>query len=310
MQEAQRGVLAIAAASAIWGLSALYWKLLAHVPPLEVLAHRTLWSVIFFAAILAVQGRLATLAALFARPSVLLVAAAGLCVSANWFAYILAIQIDRAMDSSLGYFIFPLVAVALGALVLGERHGRAKWAAVALSGAAVVVLALGYGRAPWLALVIAATFGIYGLVKRRIAAGPVASVTAEIGLLVPLAAAWLAGVHLAGWQGPGSSAGQPPGAFGRDWADSLLLAASGPMTALPLMLFSYAARRVRYATLGLVQYLNPTLQLLVAALVFREAFGPWQAAAFAMIWAALALYSLATLREERRAAMPPPPAGP
>ncbi|TCM84720.1 EamA family transporter RarD [Rhodovulum steppense] len=299
MEEARKGVLAMVAACVIWGLSSMYYKLLAHVPPEEVLGHRTLWSLVFFGLVLAGQGRLAEIGALMARPRALaLVALAALMISANWFLFIYSIQIGHAVEASLGYYIFPLVAVALGFLFLGERHSAPKWVAVGLACVAVTGLTWGLGVAPWVSLALAGTFGIYGLVKRGVAAGPVVSVTAEVVLLAPLALVWLWGVHAQGWTG---LTGRHLATFGHDLSDSLLLMLAGPLTATPLILFSYAARRVSYATVGLVQYINPTLQFLVATLVFREAFTPWHAMAFGLIWAALALYSAESLRGERAA---------
>jgi chloramphenicol-sensitive protein RarD len=184
--------------------------------------------------------------------------------------------------------------VALGRIAFGERLGAARGAAVALAGAAVALLTFGLGVAPWVALAIALSFGVYGLIKKGLAAGPVVSVTAEVAVLVPLAAAWLVAVH-AGW----ASEGRPGGRFLADAGTAALLALSGALTAGPLILFSYASRRVTMATLGLTQYLNPTLQFLCAVLVFSEPFGRWHAAAFALIWAALALYSAAAWRQEK-----------
>ncbi len=297
MSEAARGVLAMVAACTIWGLSAIYYKQLAHVPTLEVLGHRTLWSLVFFGAVLWVQGRLTEIARVFSNwRSFALAAAAGIFISSNWFLFIWSVQVGRAVEASLGYYIFPLVAVALGALLLRERHGAVKWAAVGLAALAVVLLTWGLGVAPWVSIMLAFTFGGYGIAKRWIAAGPVVSVTAEVLILAPLALAWLAGVHALDWVGPGGGTG---GAFGSGVRDTVVLMLSGPLTAGPLILFSYAARRVTYATVGLVQYLNPTLQFLVATLLFREAFGSWHAVAFALIWTALAIYTFESLRQDR-----------
>ncbi|OLS47949.1 EamA family transporter RarD [Rhodovulum sulfidophilum] len=297
LRPAAKGVLAMVGASAIWGLSSMYYKLLAHVPPLEVLSHRTIWSLVFFGLVLALQGRLAELWRLFGQARALwLVAAAAVMISTNWFFFIYAIQIGHAVEASLGYYIFPLVAVALGFAVLGERPSVLQWGAVGLAAVAVGALTWGLGVAPWMSLALAGTFALYGLAKRGVPAGPVVSVTAEVVLLLPLALVWLWGVHVAGWPG---LTGRALGAFGQDLGDSLLLVFSGPLTAVPLMLFSYATKRVDFATVGLVMYLNPTLQVLVATLVFREPFTGWHILAFALIWTALALYSAESLRLDR-----------
>jgi chloramphenicol-sensitive protein RarD len=291
MREATKGIIALVGTCTVWGLSGIYYKLLEHVPPIEILAHRTLWSLIFFAAALAVQGRLAALmGAIGTRRALMLTALAALMISTNWFVFITSIQVGRAMEASLGYYVFPLVAVLLGAVVLKERLGRAQRVAVALAALAVVTLSLGLGVPPWIALILSVSFGLYGLVKKGLSVGPVVSVTAEVLLLAPVAliVLWLA--HADGG-----------GAFGTSFRDSALLAFSGLLTGAPLILFSYATKRITLATVGLVQYLNPTLQFLVATFWFLEPFSPWHALAFGMIWAALAIYTAASWRQDRAA---------
>lgn len=289
MTETGKGVLALVTACTIWGLSPLYYKLLSHIPPLEVLSHRTIWSFVFFALVLAAQGRLGHLrGALSTGRSVGVIALAALMISANWFCFILSIQIGKATEASLGYYIFPLVAVLIGVLAFSERLGRSQWISVALAVSAVVVLTAGLGVAPWIALIIAGTFGLYGLIKKRLPLGPVVSVTAEVLLLAPIALLVLWQV----WQ-------EGTAAYGANLRDSVLLMVSGPLTATPLILFSAATKRVSLSTVGLVQYMNPTLQFLCAVLVFGEPFGQWHAIAFGLIWTALAVYSLATIRQER-----------
>jgi chloramphenicol-sensitive protein RarD len=297
MSEASKGVAAMVGACLVWGLSPLYYALLKHVPPLEVLAHRTLWSVMVFGLVLAVQGRLGLVPTLLRGRGFAVVLFAALMISANWFLFIFSVQAGHVTEASLGYYLFPLVAVALGRIAFGERLGRARGLAVALAASAVAGLTWGLGVAPWIALLIALTFGLYGLVKKRLPAGPVVSVTAEVAVLAPLAALWLLAVH----GGLAAEGGRPGGWFGTDAATSALLAFSGVLTAGPLILFSYASRRVTMATLGLTQYLNPTLQFLCAVAVFGEPFGAWHAAAFGLIWVALALYSGAAWRGERPA---------
>lgn len=297
MTEPRKGVLAMALASAVWGLSPLYYKLIAHVPPLEVLSHRTLWSLLFFGLILGWQGRLVLVPALLRGRGLLVVIVAAVMISANWFLFILSVQIGHTVEASLGYYIFPLVAVLIGLLVFGERLSQGQMVAVLLAVVAVVVLTTGLGVAPWIALALAVTFGLYGLIKKRLSAGPVVSVTAEVLVLSPLAGIWLWGLHSGTW----AEFGRDGGWFGRGLETSALLAFSGVITAGPLILFSYASRRVSMATLGLVQYLNPTLQFLCATLVFAEPFTPWHGIAFALIWGALALYSWESLRQDRAA---------
>lgn len=291
MREATKGILAMVATCTIWGLSGIYYKLLDHIPPIEILAHRTLWSCIFFTLVLLVQGRISVLGqALGARRSVFLIAFAALMISTNWFVFITSIQIGHAVEASLGYYIFPLVAVLLGAVAFRERLGKAQLFAVALATTAVVTLTIGLGVPPWIALILASSFGLYGLVKKGLSVGPVVSVTAEVLLLSPIALVVLWWFHSDGH-----------GAFGANWRDSLMLAFSGILTGTPLIMFSYATKRITLATVGLVQYLNPSLQFIVATVFFREAFSFWHAIAFAMIWTALAIYTTASLRQDRAA---------
>jgi chloramphenicol-sensitive protein RarD len=291
MTEAGKGVAALIAACTVWGLSGLYYKLLAHVPPIEILAHRTIWSLVFFTLVLLAQGRLAQLRAALATPRAIgIVIFAALMISTNWFVFILSIQIGKATEASLGYYLFPLVAVGIGRVIFGERLSRMQAMAVGLAAIAVTVLTLGLWAAPWIALVLSISFGLYGLVKKRLSAGPVVSVTAEVLVLSPIALIVLILAH----RGDG-------GAFGADIMDSLMLMFAGVLTAGPLMLFSYASKRVRMGTVGLVQYINPTLQFLVAVMIFSEPFSSWHLIAFALIWTALALYSASSVVLERAA---------
>jgi len=291
MREQTKGVIAMVATCTVWGLSGIYYKLLDHIQPIEILAHRTLWSCAFFAFVLFLQGRISVLGQALGAPRQLFsIALAALMISTNWFMFITSIHTGRAMEASLGYYIFPLVAVLLGAIAFRERLGKAQLFAVALALCAVVTLTAGLGVPPWIALVLATSFGLYGLVKKGLSVGPVASVTAEVLLLSPIALTVLWYFHT----GTG-------GAFGTNWQDSLLLMFSGILTGTPLIMFSYATKRITLATVGLVQYLNPSLQFLVATLLFQEVFSFWHAIAFAMIWTALAIYTTASLRQDRAA---------
>jgi chloramphenicol-sensitive protein RarD len=289
MNETRAGVLAMLAACMIWGLSPLYYKLLAHIPPIEVLAHRTFWSAVIFSGLLLVQGRFGLLRkALGTWRSFAIVAAAALAISTNWFVFIWSIGAGHATEASLGYFLFPLVAVLIGRVFFGESMVGLQGAAIVIAGAAVGLLTYGLGVAPWIALILAFSFGIYGLVKKGLEVGPVVSVTGEVVVLAPIALVvfWLR-YH----------AGEA--AFGANAGDTALLVFSGALTATPLMLFSFAAKRVAMATVGLIQYLNPSLQFFCAVLVFGEPFGLWHGIAFPLIWTALALYTLASWRQEK-----------
>ena len=287
MTQSARAVLALLLTCLIWGLSPLYYHLVSHIPPLEVLCYRTLWSLVLLGGVLAVQGRLGRLQqAVRSRQTLWPVAAAAVLISINWFTFIYTVSIGQVLEASLGYYIFPLVSVGLGLVFYREGLTRLQWFAVALAALAVVVLTAGLGVAPWVALVLAVSFGLYGLVKRGLDLGPVTSVTAEVALLSPLALVWL-GTH-ANTLGAGF-----------DWRDQALLALSGPVTGVPLILFAYAARRLRMSTVGLVLYLNPTLQFACAVLFFGNVVTLWHGIALPLIWTALALYSLSLIRSER-----------
>lgn len=286
-----KGVIAMGVACVVWGFSPLYYKLLAHIPPVEILAHRTIWSFVIFAALLGLQGRFGQVVELFKRrQNLVVVAMAALMISGNWFAFIFSIQTGHAVEAALGYYIFPLVAVLLGRVVFAERLSRAQGVAVLLAGAAVSLMTYGLGVAPWISLFVAATFGLYGVVKKRLAAGPVVSVTGEVAVLAPAALLILALVH---WRGDGH--------FGTAAWENAMLVFSGVLTALPLILFSYATHRIRLSTVGLLQYINPTAQFFCAVVIFQEPLGLWQVMAFGLIWVGLSVYSVSSLSQERAA---------
>jgi len=288
VSEAHKGILAVLASGLIWGFSPIYYKLLTHVPPIELLAHRVLWSVIFFVFLLGFQRRLGALrTAITTRRSVATLFLGACLIGVNWYIFIWSIQVEKAAEASLGYFIFPLVVVAMGWIGFGERLSRLQNIAIALAVAAVILMTLSKGLFPWIALVIALSFSLYGYVKKTILTGPVVSVTAEVLLLVPLAVAVLYFVHREG-----------AGSFGKAGFDTLLLVVSGPLTATPLIFFSYAASRISMATLGLSNYLNPTIQFFCAIVIFNEPINSVQFFSFAMIWLALALYSWEGFRKE------------
>ena len=277
-------------ACTVWGLSAIYYKLLEHVPPLEVLSHRVLWSVLIFSLYQLFRGRLgAVLDLIRSRRDLKRVALASFMVSANWFLFIWAVQAGRVVETSLGYFIQPLVAVIFGIWLFSERLTKAQWVAVGLALSAVLLLSFGLGIIPWLSLILAITFAIYSAVKKRLTSGAISSVTAEATLLAPIAIIWLVGAHFFAWGGSG-------GIFGTSGRDSFLLALSGVLTAGPLMLMSYAAQRLQLATVGVLQYVNPSLQFFCAVVVFSEPFGMVHAVSFGLIWTALAIYSVSEFR--------------
>jgi chloramphenicol-sensitive protein RarD len=295
MTEATKGVLAIVGACVIWGFATLYYKAMSHVPPLEVLAHRSLWTLVLFGAVLALRGRLSQVWALIAGPKGLRVALAGAIVALNWGLFIFAIQAGYAVQASLGYYIFPLVTVVMGVVILGERLSRAQGAAVMLAALAVGLLTWGLGVAPWMALALAFSFAPYMLIKKKLDAPAAVSVTAEVALIAPFALALLV------WAAAGGQIfGRAGGWFGADLYSTLMLPVTGIITGVPLVLFSWGAQRVRLSTLGLVQYLNPTLQAFSAVLVMGEPFTPWHGAAFGLIWMGLAVYSFEVWRQDKR----------
>ncbi len=285
MTEHLKGAIAMITACTIWGLSAIYYKQLSETPPIEVLCHRTVWSVVAFTLFLRLQNRLEELKIVFRnRKLVQTLFWAAAMISTNWFFFIWSVHNDRATEASFGYYIFPLVAVVFGLFFFNERLSLMKWVSVVLATIAVLILAISQNILPFIALVLSITFGIYGMLKKQISLGPVLSVTSEVILLLPVAIILLLYWHLDGI-----------GSFGTNITTTSLLIFSGPMTAVPLMLFSYAARRVQMTSLGIIQYLNPSLQFFVAIFIFLEPFGLWQAVAFGLIWLALFIYSFASI---------------
>lgn len=276
------GLLYALLAFGSWGLFPLYLRLVASVPPLELVAHRSTWSLVFLLGMLALLRRWAWLAELRRQPrQVLLFGATALLLSVNWLVYVYAVMAGQVLDASLGYFINPLVSVLLAVLVLRERLRVAQWLAVALAAAGVLWLTLQAGRLPWVALALAVSFAIYGLLRKTARLGALEGLTLETLLLAPLVLPLLAWFTL-----------QPGGAMARgDLALNGLLWLSGPLTALPLLFFGAAARRLPLATVGLLQYLSPTLQFLLGVYVFHEPMQPARLVGFAFIWSGLAVYS-------------------
>jgi len=280
MNRTAKGILAILAACVIWGLSPLYYDLLTMVPPLELLAQRTLWSFLFFALVLGLQGRFSALIhALGNRGHVITLFAAACAIAVNWYFFIYSVQINRVSEASLGYFIFPLVAVVFGLIVFKEKLSALQWVAVALAVFAVLILTYGLGVAPWLALVLSLSFGTYSVLKKRLDLSPVISVTLEVMLLLPLTVPYLL---IQNWPIQDST---------DSWQIWFLLMGSGPLTATPLILFSYATRRISMSTVGIMQYINPSIQFLVALLIFAEPMTDWHFGAFSIIWVAVVIYS-------------------
>ncbi len=293
---ARAGTVAAVAAFLLWGLFPLYWKMLASVPAVEVVAHRTAWGFVAVAAWVTLRGRWADARAIASRPGTIArLAGSAVLIALNWLLYVWAVVHDQVVEASLGYFINPLVNVLLGVLVLGEHLSRAQRVAVALAAAGVAILTLGHGRLPWIALALAISFGLYGLARKTVGADAVVGLLWETGLLAPLAVAWLVSLQA---RGIGAFGPAHPG-------PSALLALGGAVTAVPLVLFAQGARSLPLSTVGLLQYLSPSIQFLLAVLVFREPFTAAHAATFACIWAALGVLTWdlrRRLRHERAAA--------
>lgn len=275
------GVLQAALAYAIWGLFPLYFRLVSAVSPLDIVLHRALWSLAFVLVVLAVMRRWAWLADVARRPRTLgIFALSALLLSANWLVYVWAVNNGRVVDSSLGYFITPLVNVLLGYFVLKERPRRVQWYALAFAAAGVLWLTLFAGSLPWVGLALAATFGIYGLIRKTAPLGALEGLTLETLLLAPLAASVLA------WR-----MSQGASDVELDATQFALLALAGPLTALPLLLFAAGARRIPMATLGVLQYIGPTIQFALGVWLFHEPFAGPRLIGFALIWLALVIYT-------------------
>jgi chloramphenicol-sensitive protein RarD len=277
------GILYAALAYAAWGLFPLYFKQVADVPSLEVVMHRTVWSLVFVFGVLMVRRQWSWLGAVLRQPRVLgAFALSAMLLSGNWLTYVWAVQNQHVVDASLGYFILPLVNVALGFVFLKERPRPGQWLAVAVAAAGVLWLAVQAGRLPWIALVLALSFGFYGLLRKLAVLGALEGLALETLVLAPVAAimlGWWA------WQGEGALVQGPPAAVG--W---LLLA--GPMTAVPLLLFAAGARLIPMSTLGILQYISPSLQFALGVWLFHEPFQPARLVGFVLIWTALLVYSL------------------
>lgn len=286
---APTGLLFALAAYGAWGVIPLYWRLLTAVSPLEILAHRVAWSLVFVTALVfALGARDELLRALRDRRTRAMLAASSVLIGVNWVAFIAAIQMNRLSEASLGYFINPLVNVALGVVVFRERLRHAQKVSIAFALAGVAILVASSSAFPWIALVLASTFATYGLLRKLAAVPATVGLFVETLVLAPLAFAYLARTAVA-----------HQGAFALGAGTLALLAASGPVTALPLVWFARAARALPMATLGIVQYVAPTLQFLIAVFAFGEPMPAARWAAFGCIWLALGLFSVDFVRASR-----------
>jgi chloramphenicol-sensitive protein RarD len=294
MTARRSGLAAGVGAYVLWGVFPLYWPLLEPAAPVEILAHRIAWSLIMVVGLLALTSGFAWLRRLERRQAGLLTLAAVL-VSFNWGVYIYGVNSGQVVETSLGYFINPLVTVALAVGVLRERLSRAQAIAVAIAAIAVAVLAVDYGRVPWIALTLAFSFGLYGLIKKRAGVDGTQSFAFETGVLVLPAIGYLLWLGAAGG---GTFTGEGAG-------HAALLVASGLFTAVPLVLFGVAAIRIPLTSLGLLQYLAPTLQFLIGVLAYGEAMPATRLAGFALVWLALVVFTADAVRGARRAPVVP-----
>ena len=284
------GAFSAALAFVWWGLFPLYFRIVTGIAPVEVLAHRIVWCLLFLAGVLTVRRQWAWLPQVLRRPKVLAAfTASALLIAANWITYIWAVNNDHVIDASLGYFITPMFNVLLGYTVLQERPRRVQWVALAIAALGVLWLALQTGKLPWIALVLGITFACYGLLRKVAALGPLEGLTLETLVLGPPALA-----ALLIWSHAGTGV-FPSHALGTN----VWLIALGPITAVPLLLFAAGARSLSMTALGLLQYIGPTIQLAVGVWIFDEPFTPTRLIGFAFIWIALLIYTLDGWRVSR-----------
>ena len=290
-RDARRGFAFGLAAYALWGVLPVYFKLIDHISALDIVAHRVLWSLPFLALIVVLTRQWPQVREAFCERRTLgLLTLTALLIGGNWLLYVHAVTSGHILAASFGYYLNPLANVLLGRFVLKERLSRLQWTAVAIAAAGISVLAAGALSQLWISLSLCISFALYGLLRKVVKADAVAGLTVETALLFPLAIGWLA------WRG---AQGVP--FLGPAEGDAALLLMAGIVSTTPLLLFTAAARRLPYSTLGMLQFLAPTLQFLLAVIFYGEAFTLSHGIAFAAIWLALALYVSSLVREARRA---------
>ena len=289
--EARRGLFVGATAYILWGAFPLYWPLLEPGGAVEILAHRIVWSLLTMSLLVFVLRKRALLRAIGRNPRVFrLLLLAAFVITLNWGTYIYGVNNGRVVETSLGYFINPLVTVLMGVLILGERLRRLQWIALGVGTAAVAVLTWDYGRLPYVALVLAFSFGTYGLAKKTAGAGAIESLAFETAVITPFAGGYLIWLSATG----GSH-------FSSDGVGhALLLMSAGVVTAIPLICFGFAATRVSMVSLGLLQYLAPVLQFLLGIIVFDEEMPPGRWVGFGLVWIALSMFTFELIRHRRR----------
>lgn len=289
----RQGVLCGLAAYLVWGFFPVYFRAVKHVPPLEVVSHRIVWSMLFLMLLVTVTRRWGEVGgAVRTSRTILTLCGTTLLIAANWLIFIFAIERGEVLQSSLGYFMTPLVNVFLGFALLGERLRRWQIVSLVLAAAGVLVLALRVGQIPWIALVLAVTFGLYGLLRKTVAVDSLVGLSIETFLAGPVALVFLGWLDVTG-----------KGAFlAGSLHDNIILPLAGVVTAVPLLWFTAAARRLRLATMGFLQYITPSIQFILAVWAFGERFTPTHLTAFGCIWGGLALYSWSAIVTARRVA--------
>lgn len=286
----RRGIAYGLAAYGLWGAVPLFWPLIDRAGSIEILAHRVVWSFLISVVLVAVTVRHGFWTRMARRRTLLLLGAAAAVVSVNWGTYIWAVNHGHVVQTALGYYINPILSILLGVVVLRERLRPAQWVSVALAAVAVVVLTIDYGTLPWIALVLAVSFATYGFIKNRLGAGAVDSLAVESALLTPLALVYLGWLELTG-----------RATFGHHgWQLDLLLVSTGLVTLVPLLFFAASATRLPLSTLGLLQYLAPTLQFVLGIGYFHESMSPGRWVGFALVWVALVIMSVDGVRRARR----------
>ncbi len=291
MTEERRGLLLGTGAFGLWGLFPLYWPLLEPTDATEILAHRIVWSLLLTGAMLVVTRRTASLRAIWSTPRLRYpMIAAGVVICFNWGTYIWGVNNGHVVDTSLGYYINPLVTVLLGVVVLKERLRRWQWFALSLALVAVLVLSLQLGHPPWISLVLAFSFGTYGLVKKHVAVGPIEGLTFEGLVLAPVAIGYIIWLSVVG----------QASAWSHGVDHVALLSLTGVVTAAPLLCFAGAANRISLTTLGLLQYIAPTIQLILGVTLFGEPMGTVRWVGFSLVWVALVIFTVDSLVALRR----------
>ncbi|MCG7333230.1 EamA family transporter RarD [Salinicoccus roseus] len=293
MSENSKGIIFALGAYLIWGFLPIYWKQVEHISSYELIAHRVLWAFIFMIVFILVTNRMPLfykdLKFIFRdKKKVIALFAASTVITTNWLLYIVAVNNGHILDASLGYYINPLISILIGFVILGERFSKSQWMAIIIVFLGVTYLAVGLGSAPWISLTLALSFSIYGLIKKVINMDAVFALAVETFVLAPFAL-----IYILFLEGSGG------GNFGIN-ADSLVMMGTGVITAVPLLLFSLGAQRIRLSLIGILQYFAPTIMLLIGVFMYDEAFMDIHTVAYILIWSGLAIYTFSRIQEMRR----------